>query len=555
MGTSWLLCVDCLETVNISRLRREEVSFLAIARRSTRPDFVLRGRLRRAGGRDGLQANAHAKIGGVMRTLCFLILLELNTLSAVSQWTAPRTVDTAAAFFSEPCIAVGPHQEVAVVPLRTDTLVCYLSTNNGRTFSRSVIAYQWRSAFLGGDIGSVDGVGFDSQSNLFIFWRMTDFEEYTTRYSFRVSKSTDGGRTFSLFWAAHFFGGVTYSSLAKGGFFIDSQDRVHCVWDSVDSSPAGGTAYIYTSFLARDSTRIHNTILPALPASGSPASGDVFAQGNSVDIALSARRPVYPRAGLYYLHSTDAGITFSSVAPVDTLNARHPALVHQSNGALLLVHTSAPLMPPESYDDTALVIRRKINSLFSAPVLLVENLGTGLDPIAVRNKDSLLFIACTRYNSFPIYGVSYYELTNSGGVPADTLFLPGHHYPDLALDSLGGKYLVSVYQNRVYLSTKDVLLSVFENHEGPSADFHLGQNFPNPFNPQTRIPYEVYHPGYVEIVVHDLLGRVVTRLVNEEKPPGSYVAVWDASTIASGVYFYSLKVMGIVQSRKMMVMK
>ena len=487
-----------------------------------------------------------------MRTLCFLLLLTLNTLTTFSQWTAPHAVDTAAVFFSQGrlpmSIAVGPQREVAIVPLRTDTLVCYFSTDNGRNFSRSVVAYGWRSGFGGGMIANVDGVAFDSQSHLFIFWRMMKYDEVPSWYSFRVSKSTDQGNTFSLVWDTPYFGGLTWSSLTKGGFSIDSQDRVHCVWDSVDFGRP--TAYTYTWFPSSDSSYIHNFILPALPASGLPASADVFAQGDSVHVALSAKMQAYPRAGLYYLHSTDGGNTFSSVIPVDTINARNPTLVQQPGNGVFLVHAVAPL---SGYEDTALIVRRKLDSLFSPPIGLVRNLGSNFDPIPVRSHDSTLHVAHTRYH--PNYGVSYYRISLSGGTLLDSLFLSGHHSPDLAIDSQGGKYLVSVYHNRVYLSTKDVLLDVSLNHGGGPADFQLGQNFPNPFNPLTRIPYDVLRRGRVEVIVYDALGRIVTQLVNEEKLPGNYIAVWNASTMASGIYFYSLKAMGIVQSRKMILIK
>ena len=495
----------------------------------------------------------NTQLGGSMKTVSFLFLLILNSQSSVAQWTTPRAVDTAVIGFSPGrvllCIAVGPQREVAVVPLRTDTLVCYFSNDNGRSFSRSIVDFGWRSGFAGGYVSNVDGAGFDSHSNLFILWRMIKYDDVVAWYSFRLSKSTDGGRTFSLFWATPYFGGLTTSSLIKGALAIDSDDRVHCVWDSAGF----GFAYMYTRLSGYDSSDRHQTMLPTLPVSGLPASVALLVRGGSVDVALSAKKEAYPRAALYHLCSSDTGATFPSTAPVDTLNARSPTLVRQSSGELLLVHTSAPMSPPSSYDDSALVVRQKIDSLFSEPLLLVGNLGAGDDPITVRSRDSTLTVAYTRYQ--PAYGVSYYHMRKSGGLPIDTLFLPGHHSPDLAIDSLGGEYLVSVYQNRIYLSTRDVQLGVTENQGGLPYAFSLGQNFPNPFNPRTKIPYEIYRSGMVEIIIYDLLGRELTRLVNEMKTPGSYLVEWDATNMASGVYLYSLRVTGIVQSRRMILIK
>ena len=74
----------------------------------------------------------------------------------------------------------------------------------------------------------------------------------------------------------------------------------------------------------------------------------------------------------------------------------------------------------------------------------------------------------------------------------------------------------------------------------PNA-FSLKQNYPNPFNPTTMIVYEIPRATRVVLTVFDILGREVTRLVDEVKPPGSYQATWDAAGLASGTYFYRLE--------------
>jgi len=70
--------------------------------------------------------------------------------------------------------------------------------------------------------------------------------------------------------------------------------------------------------------------------------------------------------------------------------------------------------------------------------------------------------------------------------------------------------------------------------------FRLEQNFPNPFNPMTTIYYELPADSRVSIVVYDLLGREVKRLVDEVKQAGYHDQRFDAWGIASGVYFYRM---------------
>jgi len=70
--------------------------------------------------------------------------------------------------------------------------------------------------------------------------------------------------------------------------------------------------------------------------------------------------------------------------------------------------------------------------------------------------------------------------------------------------------------------------------------YSLEQNYPNPFNPTTNIRFGLPKSGLVKMVIYDVLGRVVTTLVNEYKEAGEYTVDFDASAIASGVYFYKL---------------
>jgi hypothetical protein len=70
----------------------------------------------------------------------------------------------------------------------------------------------------------------------------------------------------------------------------------------------------------------------------------------------------------------------------------------------------------------------------------------------------------------------------------------------------------------------------------------LAQNFPNPFNPSTTIRVELPKAGVASLIVYDMLGREVTRLMDGEKAAGSYALRFDGKGLASGVYLYRLQV-------------
>ena len=85
--------------------------------------------------------------------------------------------------------------------------------------------------------------------------------------------------------------------------------------------------------------------------------------------------------------------------------------------------------------------------------------------------------------------------------------------------------------------------------------YFLNQNFPNPFNPVTNIKFGVPESGNVRLVVYDILGREVTTLMNEHKNPGTYVVKFDASQLASGIYFYSLQTERVTETKRMLLVK
>ncbi len=95
---------------------------------------------------------------------------------------------------------------------------------------------------------------------------------------------------------------------------------------------------------------------------------------------------------------------------------------------------------------------------------------------------------------------------------------------------------------------------VLDNQVVPSY-FYLAQNYPNPFNPTTSISYQLPVSSYTLLKVYDLLGREVATLVDEIQSPGSYTVNWEASSLASGVYFYKLIANKFSITKRMMILK
>jgi len=85
--------------------------------------------------------------------------------------------------------------------------------------------------------------------------------------------------------------------------------------------------------------------------------------------------------------------------------------------------------------------------------------------------------------------------------------------------------------------------------------FKLAQNYPNPFNPVTTIEYHLPIESPVRITVYNLVGQEVIVLVDQVRAAGIHRLNFDASALASGLYFYNIEAVGFVQTRKMVILK
>lgn len=94
-----------------------------------------------------------------------------------------------------------------------------------------------------------------------------------------------------------------------------------------------------------------------------------------------------------------------------------------------------------------------------------------------------------------------------------------------------------------------------ENDGFTPTEFSLSQNFPNPFNPVTKIKYSIPEISKIRIIVFDVLGNEIETLLNEEIAAGRYELTWDAVSLPSGVYFLQFRAAGFVQTKKMILLR
>lgn len=120
-----------------------------------------------------------------------------------------------------------------------------------------------------------------------------------------------------------------------------------------------------------------------------------------------------------------------------------------------------------------------------------------------------------------------------------------------------GEFLwVADFDTDTLWQVDDGIISSVENNENDNPlSFNLNQNFPNPFNPSTKISWQSPVGSHQILKIYNVLGNEVATLVDEYNSAGTYEIEWDASGLPSGVYFYQLKTKGFVEIKKMILMK
>jgi hypothetical protein len=132
------------------------------------------------------------------------------------------------------------------------------------------------------------------------------------------------------------------------------------------------------------------------------------------------------------------------------------------------------------------------------------------------------------------------------------------------IDDTTGVVVRQIYvsSNLQYIDLFDRNLTTsIENNDVPGM-YKLYNNYPNPFNPSTKIKFEIGYtssssPRYenVSLKVFDILGKEITTLVNEQLQPGTYEVTFDGSNLPSGVYFYKMTAGNYEVTKKLVLLK
>lgn len=178
------------------------------------------------------------------------------------------------------------------------------------------------------------------------------------------------------------------------------------------------------------------------------------------------------------------------------------------------------------------------------------------------------------------FGTGYFRSFHHGTGTADTIRIAAVRgenavkkwksvFYTISLDQLASANLDTVLRRTFeYCADTNFITSVYDYYSTTSLPlrYELHQNYPNPFNPVTKISYDLPERSFVEISIFNTNGKLVKRLVNEQKDAGYHNVEWNGTDmngkrISSGVYFYRLSAKNLktgrefIQTRKMILLK
>lgn len=212
------------------------------------------------------------------------------------------------------------------------------------------------------------------------------------------------------------------------------------------------------------------------------------------------------------------------------------------------------------------------NPFIDHPEFAAEIWQTDLKPQVVKliPGENSLFIDFTRYlDSVAAVTVENFACDNGGGNPVAVQWGVENDVSKLLLSfsSLSGGTLYSM-QLRNLKSINGVLMTdtvITFTAQGPATGiddlpgnlkgYNLLQNYPNPFNPSTVIQYHLAENNHVTLKIYDVMGNLISILVDEDKPAGVHSVDFNGEHLSSGVYFYQLRSGEFTDMKKLSLIK
>lgn len=239
------------------------------------------------------------------------------------------------------------------------------------------------------------------------------------------------------------------------------------------------------------------------------------------------------------IYSYSSGVSGRTLKPGST----NGCTCHQSssNSAVLISVTGPATLNPGQVGTYSFTVDRSSGTKSTGGIDIATSGGTlGIGTSTGIKISSAEIVHSAKFSSFPM--TKSFTLTAPATPGPITLYCTGACGTNPPNWNNGTSFTLNV-------------VSGINPIEKVVTSYSLSQNFPNPFNPTTTISFGIPKAGLVKVTVYDITGKYVAEIVNTELSAGKYNTAWDASSLASGVYFYKIQAGDFTDMKKMTLIK
>ncbi len=416
------------------------------------------------------------------------------------------------------------------------------------------LAYQYAKQESGG-FGPVGYGDLDGDGKIEIF--LGDFSTFTRIYIFSntgndtyVSRETQAAMI-------HTNDGLSSQALLFGDMNKNGQKEIISVRGT--SSPTSGMVRIWEhtggiGSFAFSNLFTYTTVSYLFGKSGfGDSDGDTWDEvfityGGFDQYSTNIRKIEYDSASVTFQHqlftSTAIGLPVSyKIADVNNDGISELISTQSSNGrAAVYVFRRTGQNQYQTID--SIFENADPNTMMISDIKLLA--GQTYPAILASSFSSKIYVYQFNGSSFT---KQYENLSFSGPAIRRVYWLPWTGY-----DGFFNTWSSSSSNGNFYLFKREAVSGIISNQNSP-ANYQLYQNFPNPFNQQSTIVYQVSKRSLVKLGLYDVQGKLAATLVNKELAPGTYSTTWNAEDYASGIYFYRLEAGHFTDTKKLILIK
>lgn len=446
--------------------------------------------------------------------------------------------------------AVSPNSSLIITKLEmVDSSFGYAGTSTGAIFRTTDGGLNWDSIPAAGlptprTFSKIDFVSRDTG------WVFCNNSTISNGYVFRTN---DGG----LSWLRQIQTGVQGNLPVHTGYMFNADSGFFYCSGGFYRTSNGGTDWVLTTPGSSINSLINDIrILPSGLGFGAGSEGKVikttdfgrtwsvyaspFTTSNMTSVEIEDENTAHCFGAFgAALYTTDGGAAWSSY------------VLGSGNNILGSSFYRDPLS-----GNTMLLVHGEIGTILRTGNLVVPVELISLSASAAGNSVILSWKTSTELNN------SGFEIQRRAG---SALWVTAGFIKGAGTTTIGAQYSFTdsgLPQGKYYYRLKQIDINgsfeyshVIETEIGTPSEFHLFQNFPNPFNPETVISFSLESDGRAVVKIFDINGSEVTTLIDEQRSKGLHSIRLDASGLATGIYFYSLRAGESYSVRKMLLLK